>query len=245
MERVAFLLEHTGARLTCLLNPESIVTKRVSGIDDTALHSGILGRNGVPAGSLLFNRGGFCEVDLDLVFDTSFIAGSTVQSLDVRAHTAAISALAENVTLADGRGQPPFIRFVWGKTWNIRAVMRSVSERLENFDAQGNPRRSWMRLKLLQIPEDASEFDATKSLSSKAFSRRDTTGSTPANDDKIHIVAPARSPETPHSADRIDLLAEVYYRDASQWRLIADANDLLNPHALVPGTILTIPSLQS
>ena len=45
-------------------------------------------------------------------------------------------------------------------------------------------------------------------------------------------------------AERIDQIAAKEYGDAALWRVIASANQLVNPMLLEPGYVLRIPSLR-
>ncbi|SPH24300.1 hypothetical protein DEA8626_03350 [Defluviimonas aquaemixtae] len=244
MERVAFLVERTNTRLSCMLNPESLVFRRLAGIDLETFSTGSVGDRGTRRGSALFTGGGYSELDLDLVFDVSLRLGSTVVSGDVRDHTRPIWELSENTDAPPGGvRRPPYIRFVWGKTWNVRAVVRSVAERLEAFDASGVPRRSWLRLRLLVVPgeEDAQARPGAAArrqpLRIAEAKGAEAGGAAP----KIHTTAPPAGDDAARSADRLDLLAERYYGDAGLWRVIADANDIRSPDMLAPGIALKIP----
>ena len=67
---------------------------------------------------------------LDLLFDVAFAdPNRTVE--DVRDLTSPLWKLAENSGASKNYGEPPRIRFVWGKSWNIPGVIAAVSE---NFD---------------------------------------------------------------------------------------------------------------
>jgi nucleoid-associated protein YgaU len=44
-----------------------------------------------------------------------------------------------------------------------------------------------------------------------------------------------------NEGDRIDLIAEQFLGSPSKWRIIADENDLGNPHAIEEGALLRIP----
>ena len=159
MIRAAFLIEHTGEQLSCMLNPSELVFRRAAGL----VQRRALSEMGGPPGSgerafdhpLLFTGGGTTELDLDLVFDVS-IPGSTVRSEDVRDFTRPLWQLGENAQADDGLARPPTVRFVWGKAWNFPGVVAAVAERFESFDADGVPRRSWLRLKLIRVDEQTT-----------------------------------------------------------------------------------------
>jgi len=150
MERVAFLIEETGVQLSCLLNPESVVVRRRAGIRLRQSSGGFISGHAGGDDSLIFTGGGVTSIDLDLVFDVS-LAGSSIQSQDVKKLTRPLWKLAESSQNAGSQSQPPFCRFIWGKSWNILCVVASVAERFEAFNAAGEPRRSWLRMRLLRV----------------------------------------------------------------------------------------------
>lgn len=153
MERVAFLIEDTHVRLGCLLNPEALVQRRVAGIRPRQSTSGLVTGVGLRDDPLLYTGGGRTELDLDLLFDVS-LAGSSITTNDVRDLTGAFWDLAENARQGGlGYGAPPLVRFIWGKIWNIPGHIVAVAERLEYFTADGIPRRSWLRLRMVRSNE--------------------------------------------------------------------------------------------
>jgi len=111
MERAAFLLEDTNERLGCLVNPESLVVRRTSGVQSRRSVSGQLTGSSLSDDPLLFTGGGRTELDLDLLFDVN-LPGSSVTSSDVRDLTGPLWDLAENRAGRNRRKQVPMVRFV-------------------------------------------------------------------------------------------------------------------------------------
>lgn len=155
MIRAAFLVERSGEQLSCALNPTELVFKRTAGVGRRRALSGSFTAGRSPDEPLVYTGGGRTELDLDLIFDVS-IPGSTVRSEDVRDLTARLWQLSENADLDAGLARLPTVRFVWGKAWNFPGVVAAVAERFEMFDANGVPRRSWLRLKLVRVDERAT-----------------------------------------------------------------------------------------
>lgn len=152
MERAAFLIEETGERIPCLLNPASVVMRRSAGVRPRLSTGGPLAGSGMADSPLLFTGGGMTELLLDLLFDVSLVQpGPTPES--VRVLTEPLWRMAENNQRQDEYGRPPLVRFVWGKSWNVPGVVIAVAERLEYFTQTGTPRRSWLRLKMLRALE--------------------------------------------------------------------------------------------
>jgi hypothetical protein len=157
MERVAFLIEDTGERLGALLNPESLLMRRVAGVRPRRSISGPLSGAGLSDDPLLYTGGGRTELEFELLFDVT-VAGSSLLTANVRELTTPLWELSENKG-SPGSGayaQPRLVRFVWGKTWNVLGIVTAVAERLEQFNAEGAPQRSWLRMRLVRVSEPVS-----------------------------------------------------------------------------------------
>ena len=200
MERVAFIVEETGERISCMLNPEHIVQRRIAGLAPrrtgagsrrghravrfaAAAHgrwphraraSAALRRRSASAadrpaasarpdgeaqaassraararrrrpGDLELATSGWASPELGEPVPrepgtepTGLPATSPPPRRDVRDHTRPLWQLAEN-SAEGGRGVPQ-VRIVLGKELNVLAVVESLAERFEQFDASGTPR---------------------------------------------------------------------------------------------------------
>jgi hypothetical protein len=147
MERIAFLVDSTGERIDCLINPETLVLRRLAGVRPSTLPGAALGSG--TDDLLLYTGGGRTELVLDLLFDVDLLDAAKRPD-DVRKLTSRLWQLAEN-----DEGRLPQVRLVWGKTWNLPGVVVSVAERLDAIDGDGSPRRSWLRLKLVRTKEES------------------------------------------------------------------------------------------
>jgi len=156
MERVAFLLEETNERVACLLNPETVVLRRVAGVSSRRSIGGSLSGSQLADDALLYTGGGMTEMFLNLLFDVA-LAETKTEVNDVRDMTSPLWNMAENSGSAKTYGEPPRVRFVWGKSWNIPGVITSVSEHLDYFDSTGTPLRSWIRMRFLRVIEPTGE----------------------------------------------------------------------------------------
>ena len=234
MERVAFLVEATGERLGCLLNPESLSISRTAGLRPRKAATGLLTGTGLSDDPLLYTGGGRTELMLDLLFDLG-VAGSTIQATDVRDLTRPLWDLAEsNQAPAAGSG-PSVVRFLWGKSWNVPGVVSAVAERLEHFGPDGAPSRSWLRMRFVRV----SEEDARTAASQPA---RPATGTTPGPEtaEVVHQVVGGGIGQAGGS-ERLEDIAFRYYGDPSAWRLIAQANDIVDAARVPAGAVLRIP----
>lgn len=236
MERVAFLIEATGETLGCLLNPNNLRTTRTAGIRPRRVGTGTLAGTGLSDDPLLYSGGGRTDLTLDLLFDVG-IAGSTIPTDDVRELTRPLWQLAESAQAAVPGARPPVVRFLWGKAWNVPGVITEMAERLEHFAATGAPQRSWLRMRHVRV----SESDAQEA-SSPALTPPPTLPGGQEEPPVVHQVLGSGT-DTPGAGERLEDVAFMYYGDPSQWRLVAEANDIVDPGRIAPGTMLTIPPL--
>lgn len=245
MERACFLLEETGQRLDCLLNPESVVVRRVAGVQTRRLAGGRLTGNGLADDPLLFTGGGTTELDLDLLFDTSLVGPEVTE--DVQQMTRPLWDLAENVAAADGSARLRTVRLVWGKTWNMVGVVIAVAERFERFDPTGTPQRSWLRLRLLRTGVRIST-SATVAQAPTAYAVP-PPDEVPEDQVIVHdVVGGDPSPDDPGgvpTGERLDLIAMQYYGEPSLWRVLAAFNGIEDPTRVPPPQQIRIPPLSA
>ena len=240
MERVTFLIERTGERVSCLLNPESLEARRSAGLARRRQAGGGLLGNPRSDDPLIPTGGGITEYDLQLLFDVEVanegrqqrrpitpiqalppapeppeppapepsgpepdgsdvavaladdgVTGDSAEPaapappdplapvtavpevtlpelpppdparvIDVRELTQPLWALAETGSPVDGALLPQRIRFIWGKSWNVPGVVLAVAERLERFDGDGVPQRSWLSLRLRRVEDSGADLSA-------------------------------------------------------------------------------------
>ncbi|MER5456537.1 hypothetical protein ABT008_17275 [Micromonospora sp. NPDC002389] len=236
MERVAFLVDATGERVDCLLNPETVQVSRLAGVRHRGSAGSQLTGAGLADDPLVFTGGGRTELVLDLLFDTDFAEGQ-VRPADVRALTRPLWMLAENSAVEHGWVRPPLVRLVWGKTWNVPGVIVAVAERFDAFTATGSPRRSWLRLKLVRVAEDATRAE-------EGFAEELAEAQTPAVAPGTALVAAGDGTATADSTGvRFDLLAHDALGSPLRWRLLAEHNRITDPLAVPAGTALAVPPL--
>jgi hypothetical protein len=230
MERVAFLIEQTNERLSCLLNPETLTIRRTSGLRPRASSGGQLTGVGLSDDPLLYTGGGRTELEFDLLFDVTLL-GSNVTTDDVRTLTSPFWNLSENK--GNGYAQPPVIRFIWGKYWNIPGVISAVAERLDYFTQDGAPGRSWLRMRMLRVREPEAQPTPIQAVAEDAPPTLDEINAQLAPEQvQYHEVS---------GGDRLDAIAAQYYGTSSYWRVLADFNGLADPFDIQAGQILLIP----
>jgi len=245
VERVAFLIEETGERLACMLNPERLTMRRQAGVRSQRSISGVVSGAGLTDDPLLYTGGGTTELLLDLMFDVG-LAGSSIVTEDVRDLTGPLWNLAENIPDREGYGRLPLVRFVWGKSWNIPGIVASVAERLEHFTPEGAATRSWLRMRLLRVAETAETTvleqppldheELIEALPESEITGTPAAAPTPPEENEVHQYS---------ANERLDDLATRYFRHPAMWRLLAGFNDLSDPLRIEPGTLLRIPPLKT
>jgi Contractile injection system tube protein len=262
VERVAFLIEDSGVRIGCLLNPESVVTRRTAGVRARRSIAGPLTGTHLADDPLIYTGGGRTELELDLVFDVA-LGGSTISSTDVRDLTAPLWQLAENTDAPDGYGKPSLVRFVWGKSWNVPGIIEAVAERLEYFTPEGAPQRSWLRMRLVRVGEPAptttpleGELPAQPPITvdelppippdsldtHELLAGGGDDGTAPTESEALGVApTPRPAPQSAAYSERLDDLAARYYGDPALWRLLAAYNDIDDPLRMPAGQLLRIP----
>lgn len=246
MERVAFLIESTGERLGCLLNPDSLVVRRVAGLRSRSSASGPLTGAGLADDPLLFTGGGRTELTVDLLFDVN-LAGSSITTEDVKDLTRPLWDLAENSSDDDPYGRPRLVRFVWGKSWNIPCVVAAVAERDEQFTPEGAPQRAWLRMRLLRVSDRPSPASAPPAPPQGSSTAPEELANLTIPDEsvRVHVVLGGGEGEGGSESERLDALASRYYGQPSLWRLIAAFNGIDDPSHVPPDTLLRIPPLSA
>ena len=239
MDRVTFLIEATGERVSCLLNPESLTLTRRAGLRDRAGPRGALTGAAGSHDPLIATGGGITELELHLLFDTELARSLDPRPeepgqarADVRALTRPLLALAEPRA---GSAEPsvPVVRFIWGQAWNLPAVVLAVAERLERFSPGGVPGRSWMSLRLRQVPE--AETAAAGPLPPALPDAGEVPG---LGSDAIEAVADAAG----NAATPIYLAAYWLTGRAEDWPQVAAASGIEDPLRIEAGTVFTAGS---
>ena len=116
---------------------------------------------------------------------------------------------------------PLKVRFVWGKLDFIGYVASSAI-RYTMFSSSGTPVRAKLDLRIC-----GEETDILQKKMQRTFSSPNRT--------KERLL-----PET----DQLWMLANQEYDDPSMWKVIAEANGILNPRKMGRATILKVPSIK-
>ncbi len=233
MERVAFIIEDTGERIGCLLNPESLVIRRQAGVHTRRSAGGLITGSHLADDQLLYSGGGNTELTMNLLFDIS-LAGSSFQTEDVRDLTGPFWRLAENSQETGSYGNPPICRFVWGKSWHIPGIVRSIAEKLEYFTKDGLPRRSLIRLLFRRVLEPVTPR-AHKSGNGYQHPSIGQTSGMPGFGERMDSYEVL-------GGERPDQIGYANYDDPAKGRAVMAYNKIDDPLRIPAGTILNMPS---
>ena len=296
MERVTFLVERTGERIPCLLNPEALEVRRSAGVVRRRGAGGAVIGNPRTDDPLVATGGGITDYELKLLFDVDLLASPTpagtiapvaapsatpasleaglaagleevegegaapaevpaevpaeappaeqaiaaevASTVDVRSLTQPLWALAENGQPVAGSLAPQRVRFVWGRSWNVPGVILAVAERLECFDSQGVPKRSWLSLLMRRVEEELEAGNAPPPPTSPQF---EINASEPASGDSgdDSIVVPVDDEGV--AMTPLHIVAAERYGDPRYDRAIAEYNDLDDLLELEEGVPLRLP----
>lgn len=253
MERVTFIVEESGERIVCLLNPEALEAHRVAGIARRSDANGTLAGPVLQNDALVATGGGTTELILKLLFDLDVAVD---KARDVREHSGKLWKLAENGKRSNGASTVPLVRFIWGKSWNVLGVVLEVSERLECFDANGAPRRSWMSMRLRQANDPPAKSSATGPPASSGDSggggqqlpgsaaAPPTSNTTPGGSRSQSAGAPVLALPVDDAGvplERFDVLASRLYGDPGRALALAEHNNIDDPLNMPPGTLVALP----
>ena len=210
----AFLRTEQGTQIDCLFNPaELTITK-----SNTWNASENKGGN---APELRFQAGQSGTLALSLTLDT------TAKGEDVTVHTnKLLDLLKVDPGLAGSdrqrnKARPPWVEFHWGKLHSFKAIVERLQIRFTYFASTGMPLRAKADMTLKQFNDE--EFKPLQN----------PTSHTPT----LHTVHRVVHGET------LDRIAAAHYADPFNWRLIAEANGVIDPLDVAPGTVLVIPEL--
>jgi hypothetical protein len=114
---------------------------------------------------------------------------------------------------------PPTAMFVWGK-FKFTGQLESVNATFDLFRRDGTPARGEVQVSMKERPETAG-------------AQNPTSGGPPGR--RSHPVV---------QGDSLPSIAYAHLGDANLWRVLAEMNGIDDPLALVPGSVVLVPSRQ-
>lgn len=210
----AFLKTETGLQIDCLFNPSELTISKSASWQASE-------NKGGNAPELRFQAGQSGTMTLSLTLDT------TAKGEDVTTYTGQLMDLLKVDAGLPGsdrqrnKARPPWVEFHWGKLHSFRAIVERLTVKFTYFASDGMPLRAKADLALKQFQDQAEH------------PLQNPTSHTPT----LHTVHRLGHGET------LDRVAARHYADATRWRLIAEANGVVDPLRLAPGVLLVIPEL--
>jgi Contractile injection system tube protein/LysM domain len=210
----AFLKSEKGEQIECLFNPAELTITKANTWDAGESK----GRN---APELRFQSGQSGTLALSLTLDT------TADGSDVTIHTNKLLNLMQvDPALAGSdrqrnKARPPWVEFHWGDLHSFKAIIERMQVKFTYFASSGMPLRAKADLALKQYKDEGERL------------LQNPTSYTPT----LHTVHRVVRGET------LDRIAASHYADPTRWRLIAEANGVVDPLEVGAGTLLVIPEL--
>ncbi|MBF2048973.1 MAG: CIS tube protein [Leptolyngbya sp. IPPAS B-1204] len=205
------------AEITVLFNPDSYsISKSVSWSPPITSTSGKVATDRqLNAPPLTFGGGGSRQLTLELFFDVT----QNSRLVDVRQETDKVVALTQ---IERDQGQPPVCQVSWGQAptnsdFPFLGVISSLTQTFTLFKPNGKPVRATLTVTFLEFLDPEQDKRKTDpELTTYQIKQKDSLSS----------------------------IAAEFYRDPKQWRVIAAANQIINPRQLEIGNRLTIPKLR-
>jgi nucleoid-associated protein YgaU len=216
--KLTILTEDGKTRIKAKYNPEKYSVNK-------AVQYAEIGIPGLDEPILQFVRGQNEKVTFDLFFDTTESGMSGDKVTDVRTLTQPVY----NLLKVDGSSHaPPRFSINWGVGKSLfgqgnttsLCVLESMNEEFTLFAPTGEPLRAKLTLTVRTAATVKVQFQQNPLHSP----------------DRTKVVAVMQG-------QRISDIAYQEYGDPRQWRPIADANPVVNPRFLEPGSTLLVPSL--
>ncbi len=203
-----------GRSAPCMFNPYEYTVSKANQFDEQKLAK----TANSPKAEL--SKAGAQTLKLNLTFDTSDEKNEQDKNVSLKTNELWDFMKLKNVPAPNSqdKGELPLVAFHWGVFYFI-SYITSMTQRFTLFTKDGTPTRAKVEVQFTQYI-DVNDYPK----------QNPTSGGGPINR-TWRVVA----------GDRLDLIATEVYKDATQWRKIAEYNQLLDPLALRPGQMLLIP----
>ncbi len=201
----------------CLFNPKELSVEKSNQFAEVNIP-------GLSSPIYQFVRGNARSVTMDLFFDT-YEKGTDVRIFtdritgwDAGSMVSKLPDAAKGLMDIDSDlHAPPVCIFIWG-AFIFQCIIERVSKKFTMFLPEGIPVRATLSVTLKEYREVEVQVKEI------AFQSADLT--------KRHVVI---------QGDSLWSIAAKEYGNPGDWRLIAEANEIVNPRFLYPGQVLSIP----
>lgn len=220
----AYLQIEGGEKLEAWFNPKEYALGRTNKWEVKPVP-------GAPLPNTQFGGSDPHKLNIDLLFDDSESPDGDISTIT--------SKLLEMMEVdpqfgsADNNNaRPPMVEFGWGKVLTFKAVCDSLNITYTLFKPDGTPIRALAKLGLTQVSKSA--LTATGGGAKRMNPPKQNPTTIAIGGLRSHMV---------RDGDSLQSIAYAAYGDATQWRVIADANGIDDPVHLRRGQILTVPRL--
>jgi hypothetical protein len=200
-----------GIEISCTFNPFEYTVSKSNSYSEKAKNKG-------DTPQVTFSKAGAQTLKLNLIFDTY------EEGTDISRTTSKLWKLMETKTTGKGKKTkkvpPPEVAFHWG-VFHFVAVITNMTQKFTMFTKDGVPVRAKVDVTFTQH-KDRNDYTYQP--------QNPTSGGGPI-EERRQVIA----------GDRLESIAAEVYGDATQWRPIAERNNIHNPLALRPGQMLIIP----
>ena len=208
----ARLVAETGEELEVRFNPSELTINK----SNQWKAAKAKGKNTPP---LRFQQGQSGTLVVKLLFDTTHDGSPVTDATNTLMEFMRVDTSLRGSDRNRNMGRPPWVRFQWGQFASFKAIMEKLQVKFTLFADDGTPLRANADVTMKQYEDE------------EAWAPQNPTSG-------------VRLPHTVHRVqvgESIDRIAAVHYGDPTKWRTIADANGVIDPLTLAPGTDLLIP----
>jgi hypothetical protein len=211
----AQIVVETGLNIPCMFNPSEFGLTKAA-----TWHTPP--STGKDTSGLQFQQGQAATMSLNLTFDTTDTGEPVTKHTDRLLTLVTVDPQLPGFSAESNKGRPPWCMFVWGSFVSFKAVVESVHLTFTYFGSDGTPLRAKTVLSLKQ-------FDGQEKWP------QNPTSGTP-HPHSVRWLLPGQT---------LDRIAAEVYGDPGKWRLIADANGILDPLKLPEGTPILVPTIEA
>jgi len=209
----AFLRTETRDEIEFLFNPAELTISK----SNTWNAAGEA--KGTNAPELRFQAGQSATLALSVTFDTTDRGTSVTEYTDKLLRLMKVDPNIAGADRSNNSARPPWVEFHWGSLYSFKAIVERLQVKFTYFASTGMPLRAKADMTLKQWKDE------------EQLPLQNPTSYTPS----LHTVHQLLPGET------LDRVAATHYGDPTRWRLIAQANGIVDPLALPVGAALAVP----
>jgi hypothetical protein len=213
-EKAILKSEQQGVLFECLINPAELTISKSNSWQAPE-------KKGGNTHELRFQSGQPGTMTFNMVLDSTEKGEPVTKYTDKLLELMKVDPTLKGSDPKRNKGRPPWVEFHWGALHSFKAVIERLQIKFTYFGSSGKPLRAKVDITLKQF------------------------------DDREHLPLqnPTSHTATLHTMHRVvhgetlDRIAATHYADSTRWRLIADANAVVDPLEVPAGTLLVIPEI--